>query len=87
MQHDPTRRTSAPLGWRLARWAVLVVVAAWIVSLVLVIVWEQRDTSRPAHAIVVLGAAQYDGKPSPVLRARMDHAVQLCDEASLRSLS
>jgi uncharacterized SAM-binding protein YcdF (DUF218 family) len=26
---------------------------------------------------VVLGAAQYDGKPSPVLRARVDHAVQL----------
>jgi uncharacterized SAM-binding protein YcdF (DUF218 family) len=28
-------------------------------------------------AIVVLGAAQYDGRPSPVLRARLDHAVSL----------
>ena len=43
----------------------------------LVIVWERIDTREPAHAIVVLGAAQYDGRPSPVLRARVDHAIQL----------
>src|SRR5690606_17703879 len=30
-----------------------------------------------ADAIVVLGAAQYDGRPSPVLQARLDHAAQL----------
>jgi uncharacterized SAM-binding protein YcdF (DUF218 family) len=31
----------------------------------------------PADAIVVLGAAQYAGRPSPVLKARLDHAVSL----------
>jgi uncharacterized SAM-binding protein YcdF (DUF218 family) len=36
-----------------------------------------RDTARPAGAIVVMGAAQYVGRPSPVLRARLDHAVEL----------
>jgi uncharacterized SAM-binding protein YcdF (DUF218 family) len=77
MTPAPAPRSSSRLGWRLARTAVLSVVAAWLVSLALVIIWEQRDTSRPAHAIVVLGAAQYDGKPSPVLRARVDHAVLL----------
>ena len=42
-------------------------------------VWDQggRDEQRPADAIVVLGAAQYDGRPSPVFRARLDHAVSL----------
>lgn len=40
-------------------------------------VWEHRDTARPASAIVVLGAAQYGGRPSPVLRARLDHAIDL----------
>jgi uncharacterized SAM-binding protein YcdF (DUF218 family) len=42
-------------------------------------IWEQgdRDEQRPADAIVVLGAAQYDGRPSPVFRARLDHAVSL----------
>lgn len=33
--------------------------------------------ARPADAIVVLGAAQYAGRPSPVLKARLDHAVGL----------
>jgi uncharacterized SAM-binding protein YcdF (DUF218 family) len=42
-------------------------------------IWQQgeRDEQRPADAIVVLGAAQYDGRPSPVFRARLDHAVAL----------
>ncbi|MEO8230585.1 MAG: YdcF family protein [Chloroflexota bacterium] len=42
-------------------------------------IWEQggRDESRPAGAVVVLGAAQYDGRPSPVFAARLDHAVAL----------
>ena len=45
-------------------------------------IWDQggRDDRRPADAIVVLGAAQYDGRPSPVFRARLEHAVQLFDE-------
>jgi uncharacterized SAM-binding protein YcdF (DUF218 family) len=37
----------------------------------------QRDDQRPADAIVVMGAAQYDGRPSPVFAARLDHAVEL----------
>jgi uncharacterized SAM-binding protein YcdF (DUF218 family) len=36
-----------------------------------------RDEARPADAIVVLGAAQYNGVPSAVFAARLDHAVQL----------
>lgn len=45
-------------------------------------IWEQgaRDERRPAGAIVVLGAAQYDGHPSPIYRARLDHAVRLWQE-------
>ncbi len=35
------------------------------------------DEQRPADAIVVLGAAQYNGRPSPVLEARISHAVDL----------
>jgi uncharacterized SAM-binding protein YcdF (DUF218 family) len=42
-------------------------------------IWAQggRDDRRPAAAIVVLGAAQYDGRPSPVFKARLDHALDL----------
>ena len=42
-------------------------------------IWRQGDADerRPADAIVVLGAAQYDGRPSPVFEARLQHAVSL----------
>ena len=42
-------------------------------------IWEQgqRDERPAADAIVVMGAAQYDGTPSPLFAARLDHAVQL----------
>src|SRR5437764_294571 len=39
-----------------------------------------RDEARPADVIVVLGAAEYRGRPSPVLRARLDHALELYKE-------
>ncbi len=40
-------------------------------------IWDQGrvEGRRPAGAVVVLGAAQYDGSPSPVFAARIDHAV------------
>jgi uncharacterized SAM-binding protein YcdF (DUF218 family) len=38
---------------------------------------SRHDGARSAEAIVVLGAAQYDGRPSPVLRDRLDHALEL----------
>jgi len=53
------------------------VAVAWILSLALVVRAARRDEAAPAQAIIVLGAAQYDGRPSPVLRARLDHAAGL----------
>jgi uncharacterized SAM-binding protein YcdF (DUF218 family) len=38
---------------------------------------SRNDGARSARAIVVLGAAQYDGRPSPVFRYRLDHALGL----------
>ncbi len=57
--------------------AVVTAFALWLISATAVLVWSSRDEARPAQAIVVLGAAQYAGKPSPVLRARLDHALEL----------
>src|SRR3954470_5877915 len=58
---------------------VLVVLSfsLWLISAAAVLIWSSRDEARPAQAIVVLGAAQYAGRPSPVLRARLDHALEL----------
>ena len=57
--------------------AVLAGVIVYTISLVMVLVVSQQDERRPVDAIVVLGAAQYNGRPSPVLRARLNHALSL----------
>jgi uncharacterized SAM-binding protein YcdF (DUF218 family) len=62
---------------RLLTILVLLCFGIWLVSATAVLVWSSRDEARPAQAIVVLGAAQYAGRPSPVLRARLDHALEL----------
>lgn len=51
--------------------------AGWLICLVAIAGWSRRSSSEPADAIVVLGAAQYGGRPSPVLRSRLDHALGL----------
>ncbi len=56
---------------------LLVAGGAWLVSASLVLWFASRDRAARADAIIVLGAAQYRGRPSPVLRARLDHAVGL----------
>ena len=64
----------------LARLVAVATLAAMLVTAFATFrIWEQgdRDERRPADAIVVLGAAQYDGRPSPVLEARLAHAIEL----------
>jgi uncharacterized SAM-binding protein YcdF (DUF218 family) len=62
---------------RLLALAGLLVVGYFAVTFTQVWAASRRDGARPAEAIVVLGAAQYDGRPSPVLQARLDHAAGL----------
>ena len=58
---------------------VVVVFVAGYLLISLLQVWNTgRSADRqPVDAIVVLGAAQYDGRPSPQLQARLDHALEL----------
>ncbi len=76
---------SNPKRRKLTLFIVLFVIA---VSLVAAALWCHRvyvqieayantDQAAPADAIGVLGAAEYDGRPSPVYRARLDHALEL----------
>ena len=51
---------------------------AWVAAVSIAIERQAgRDEARPAGAIVIFGAAEYAGRPSPVLRARLDHAFDL----------
>lgn len=65
--------------WGLVVSSLLTLVLVWLVSTLAVWGWGSLDRAQKADAIVVLGAAQYAGKPSPVLKARLDHAMELWD--------
>ena len=52
----------------------------YLLSFLVVLVISRVDVRQPADAIVILGAAQYDGRPSPVLKARLDHGAALFRE-------
>lgn len=68
-----------PFGWVRRIIAGIAAIAVSYLAFTFVQVWlaSRHDDARPAQAIIVLGAAQYNGKPSPVLRARLDHAADL----------
>lgn len=55
----------------------LTVLAYVVVLYILIRRTAVRDDAQPADIIVVLGAAQYSGRPSPVFRARLDHTASL----------
>lgn len=65
---------------RVVKWAIGIVglvFVFWLVSLLQV--WNAgRSANRePVDALIVLGAAQYDGRPSPQFQARLDHTLEL----------
>ena len=88
MEERPSRRTTRQTGRRL-RWSVrttvgglLLLAAGGMGCWVLWVYGEieryaNMDEARPADAIAVFGAAEYDGRPSPVLRARLEQGLLL----------
>jgi|SRR5262245_37099832 len=64
----------------LKRWPLWLLLAAVVYAAALyrgVVEGARGDELRPADAIVVFGAAEYGGRPSPVFKARLDHAAEL----------
>ena len=60
----------------------IAVMVALLLGYYLITLWQVWSTGRseqaqPVDAIVVMGAAQYDGRPSPQLAARLDHVVEI----------
>jgi uncharacterized SAM-binding protein YcdF (DUF218 family) len=67
------------LKWVVRALLAVVTVGVLYLGVTFVQVWlaSRQDQARPVQAIVVLGAAQYNGVPSPDLKARLDHAYDL----------
>ena len=83
MPVQPVPRPPRPV----ARRVVQVVGAVFLIGVAYLAVsfWQvwstgRTDQARTVDAIVVLGAAQYDGRPSPQLAARLDHALSLWND-------
>ena len=63
--------------------AAVLAVALLISSTALAIWWNARQDSRPpSDAIVVLGTAQYNGVPSSIFEARLEHAIALYEDGA-----
>lgn len=58
-------------------WLIIGAAALWATTILLILYTGARPVLRQADAILVLGAAQYNGRPSPVFKARLDHALEL----------
>ncbi len=71
------RRSWPRVTVRVALLAAAAAVVYYAVTFVQVRITGESDQARDVDAIVVMGAAQYDGRPSPQLAARLDHVVEL----------
>jgi uncharacterized SAM-binding protein YcdF (DUF218 family) len=81
-QQHSKRRFRRPFLSELWRWTAtaiqFLIVAVTVCGFALmgaIYFQARKDQTRPVDAIVVLGAAQYNGRPSPILQARLDEAL------------
>ena len=78
MTDEAANQHPQPRWWlRLLVLAVVAVVSFLAITAVQVVHTASLEEIHPADAIVVFGAAEYSGRPSPVLRARLDHALDV----------
>ena len=70
-----SRRRTRLFDWL---WRLCVLLLLWLLGVAAWIIWVgDRDQAAPADAIIVLGAAAYDAKPSPVFEERIRHGLDL----------
>ncbi len=78
MNDDPANRLRFARWWLRLLMLVAVAIVALLGSVALQVVRSaSQQEMHAADAIVIFGAAEYSGRPSPVLRARLDHGLDL----------
>ena len=69
------KRAQSLLDWL---WRLFMLLLLWLLGVAAWIIWVgDRDQAAPSDAIIVLGAAAYDAKPSPVFEERIRHGLDL----------
>ena len=78
MTDESANQHPQPRWWlRLLVLAVAAILSFLVITAIQIVHTATLEEIRPADAIVVFGAAEYSGHPSPVLRARLDHALDV----------
>ncbi len=75
-----SRRAKVSWFWRISLTLVVALVAFFFLTTLRIVRAARLPQLRSADAIVVFGAAEYAGRPSPVFRARLDHAYDLFED-------
>lgn len=72
---------------KLIKWLVISLIAVGL-YFIIAIYWTGYSVTptKPAEAAVVFGAAQYNGKPSPIFAARLDHAKELYQDKKVQKI-
>lgn len=71
----PRRRKRGLFGWG---WRLLLLLGLWLAGVATYVVWVgDREQAAPADVVIVLGAAAYDARPSPVFEERIRHGIEL----------
>jgi uncharacterized SAM-binding protein YcdF (DUF218 family) len=78
MTDEPAKQHRPRRWWlRSLLLAIAVVLACLVITAAHIVAAASQEDVPHADAIVVFGAAEYSGRPSPVLKARLDHALDL----------
>lgn len=78
------QRRRGVFGWT---WRLMLLAVVWLLGVAAYIVWiGERDQAAPADVIIVLGAAAYDARPSPVFEERIRHGIDLYKRGLSRHL-
>jgi|SRR5689334_1175022 uncharacterized SAM-binding protein YcdF (DUF218 family) len=75
-----SRRSTVSWFWRVILAIAVALVAFFLLTSFRIVHAARTQQLRQADAIVVFGAAEYSGRPSPVFRARLDHAYNLFED-------
>src|SRR5262249_52894016 len=75
-----SRRPNVPWFWRVILAIAVALRAFFLLPSFRIVRAARAQQPHPADAIVVFGAAEYSGRPSPVFRARLDHAYDLFED-------
>lgn len=72
--------------WSVCLWSGVAAAAITAVFAIDLYLFAKRDETRPADAAIVLGAAAFGNRPSPVLRERINHAIRLHEQGIVKMI-